>query len=81
VRDLQGVELNTGDQVLFPLTTGQLVLGQVIQINSGLATPANPQAIPSIVIRLDLALPGLPNGIVMGLTKINPPPPVVGEPS
>jgi len=70
--DSIGNVLHEGDQVVVPIGWGQLALGQVVQISSGLINPSNPNqpALPTVTIQLNWQIPSLPNNAVPGVVKL-----------
>jgi hypothetical protein len=70
--DSIGNVLHEGDQVVVPIGFGQLALGQVLHISSGLINPAQPNqpAVPTITIQLNWQIPALPNNAVPGVVKV-----------
>jgi hypothetical protein len=78
MRDLNGQEIVEGDVVLFPTALGQATVGRVVSINSGIATPSNPQAIPCAIVNLQVMVQIPPNGVVAGMTKLANPQTLVG---
>lgn len=73
-RDQYGSPLQEGDFVAFPIALGNVVRGQVVKLDSGLALggPNQPsQSIAHIAIVLDLQ--AAPNGVVAGIVKVAQP--------
>jgi hypothetical protein len=78
--DSIGNVLHEGDQVVIPIGFGQLALGQILTISSGLVNPNAPNqpAVPTVTVQLNWQIPALPNNAVPGVVKIpgqpEPPP-------
>jgi len=70
--DSIGNVLHEGDQVVVPIGFGQLALGQVVGISSGLINPAAPNqpAVPTATIQLNWQIPALPNNAVPGVVRL-----------
>ncbi len=72
VQDMIGQPLSENDPVALPIGFGQMGVGQVTGISSGLVNPATPNqpALPQVTITLNINLSVQPNGRVAGITKI-----------
>jgi hypothetical protein len=72
VQDMIGQPLNEGDPVAIPIGFGQMGVGQVVAISSGLVNPAAPNqpAVPHVTVMIHMNINVQPNGRVSGVTKI-----------
>ena len=70
--DSIGNVLHEGDQVVIPIGFGQLALGQVVHISSGLVTSSAPNqpAVPVLTINISWQIPALPNNAVPGVVRL-----------
>lgn len=72
VQDMIGQPLGEGDPVAVPIGFGQMGVGQIIAISSGLVNPAAPNqpAVPQVTVMINININVQPNGRVAGITKI-----------
>lgn len=72
VTDMIGQPLGENDPVAIPIGFGQMGVGQVVGISSGLVNPATPNqpAVPQVTISINISVQVQPNGRVAGITKI-----------
>jgi hypothetical protein len=77
LQDMIGQALNEGDQVAVPIGLGQMGVGQVVAVSSGLVNPAAPNqpAFPTVTIAINISINSQSNGRVAGITKVAGAPP------
>jgi len=73
VQDMIGQPLHENDQVAIPIGFGQMGVGQVVAVSSGLVNPVNPNmpAVPQVTVMIHININVQPNGRVAGITKIS----------
>jgi hypothetical protein len=67
MKDVFGNEIQEKSQVVFTLSDGEMVPGEVVRVNSGLSLADGAPAQPSLVIAAFFHRPALPNGLVPGV--------------
>lgn len=72
VQDMIGQPLGEGDPVAVPISFGQMGIGQIVAISSGLVNPAAPNqpAVPHVTVMINMNITVQPNGRVSGITKV-----------
>jgi len=75
MQDINGNILQEKDMILMPTGFGQMTVGQIEAVSSGLVNPNNPNAPaqPTAVIVFRMPLAIAPNGLLLGVVKLNLP--------
>lgn len=70
LRDSQGVPIEKGNRIVFPLSLGQAATGVIIDTTSGLGLDGSVARNPMIVVALTLFLTADPSGTVPGVCRL-----------